>query len=273
MSHPLDGIRFKLQRANESILNLDREIVVFLKAEPKPYRIVGVHRDGGEKYVFIAYGEPRAPLRFAVLAGEIIHHLRSVLDHLVHALVVENGGIPLSNNQFPLARTSVEFEKLCSSGLIKGISKTAKKRIRAQQPYHDGEPENTTLRVLHECNILDKHRLLLVVNTVAGIGNSITIDAQEDGVTITHLDDPQPRQITMDGVELFFIRFERSAFKTTEHANFTSPIVFQNVGTLHLVPVVPVLTKMFKKVSAVVQEFKVEFGSAAHGAHSPSVSR
>jgi hypothetical protein len=265
VTHPLDGIRAKLQRADENILNLNGEIGAFLTAEPKPYRVAGEHKDGGRKYAFVIYGEPLAPLRFAVLVGEIVHHLRSALDHLVCALVVGNGGAPSSNNQFPMARTADEFEQLCNSGLIKGVARTAKKRIRGQQPYHQREPLNSTLRVLHECSIIDKHRLLLVINTTAAIGQSLTLNPQEDGVAIIGLGDPTPKRVGKDGVEIFSVLFEQPAFKTTAYIDIAPDIVFDKLGTIEMVPVVPILTKMLRKVSAVVDEFEAEFGRAGHG--------
>jgi len=79
MSDLLIGCRAKIERAEENIRRLNGEITAFLSQESKPYRIRKEFRNNGLQYAFVAFGDPIAPPRFAVLAGEIIHHLRSSL--------------------------------------------------------------------------------------------------------------------------------------------------------------------------------------------------
>jgi hypothetical protein len=87
MSHPLDGCWAKIKRANENIDNLRTEIINFTGSND--YRVVRDVNKETRKYTFRAFGPDNAiPLRFSVLAGEIIHHLRSSLDHLTWALVL-----------------------------------------------------------------------------------------------------------------------------------------------------------------------------------------
>src|ERR1700686_745705 len=99
MSNLLDGCYAKLERAKENVRNLNAEIETFLGADPKPYQVVGEHKGNGLKYAFVVRGNPTMPLRFTVLAGEVVHHLRSILDHLICALVVRNSQTPTRNNQ------------------------------------------------------------------------------------------------------------------------------------------------------------------------------
>ena len=82
MMHPLDGCRAKLDRAEESIQNLSSELELLLTRSEPSFKVVGQHQRGGLEYAFMAYGSPELPLRFAVLAGEIVHHLRSSLDQV-----------------------------------------------------------------------------------------------------------------------------------------------------------------------------------------------
>lgn len=49
---------------------------------------------------------PPPALRLAVVAGDILHSLRSALEHLAWALVLENGGEPSDSKpatQFPIS--------------------------------------------------------------------------------------------------------------------------------------------------------------------------
>ena len=84
VAHPLDGIQEKLNRADENIGNLNREIVSFFNDGPYP---VLPDKDDGLFQEAVDYHSSRIiPQRFSVLAGEIIHHLRSCLDHLAWIL-------------------------------------------------------------------------------------------------------------------------------------------------------------------------------------------
>ena len=88
MAHPLDGCRAKLARAHETIQTLKQEIAIFEQPSAPPFRVA--RENVGNEFVFRVYGNPELPLRFSVLAGEVIHHLRSSLDYVVHALVLAN---------------------------------------------------------------------------------------------------------------------------------------------------------------------------------------
>jgi hypothetical protein len=163
----LASCRAKIERAEESIQNLNREITAFLVANPKPYRMVREFRNDGRQYAFIAFGNPVVPARFAVIAGEIVHHLRSSLDHLLCALVVNNGGSPTRQHQFPIYTSPKAFDEACSRGLIRGVADSAEKLIRSVQPYTSETPDDTVLHVIQQFDNFDKHQRLLVVNTVA----------------------------------------------------------------------------------------------------------
>jgi hypothetical protein len=79
MAHPLDGCRAKIERAKEQVRNLNDEITALLNSGM--HRVVGENQMDRSRYVFRLIG-PLVPKRLAVLTGEIVHHLRSVLDHI-----------------------------------------------------------------------------------------------------------------------------------------------------------------------------------------------
>src|SRR5438445_13331496 len=99
MSHPLEGIREKLKRADQNIRNLESEISPFIARFPTfeyPVMTPGTdpiftdeQREAWKKFGLEFREREREeiiPPRFAVLAGEIIHHLRSCFDHLAWQL-------------------------------------------------------------------------------------------------------------------------------------------------------------------------------------------
>jgi hypothetical protein len=135
MSHPLDGCWAKIQRAKEQINNLNIEV------SNDAYSVVGEFQPERQRYVFKIVGPP-VPLRVAVLAGEIIHHLRSCFDHVVWALARKNG-IPDETRDitFPVCETPEKYKKR-----IKGVSRAEYHKIEELQPYRTNDPANSILK-------------------------------------------------------------------------------------------------------------------------------
>jgi hypothetical protein len=259
-----------MQRAKESIDNLHKEIIDFLHGDSAPYKIVGRSQNGGLEYALVAFGEPQAPLRFAVLAGEIIHHLRSSLDHLIYALVIYNGGTPSNKNQFPICSTAKQFEGACSRGLINGVSVSAKKLIIAAQPYTTPTPDDTILYVVNQYDNIDKHRLLAIVTTIVKLGEKITIGSdaeiattlsrQGKGPCIIGLEDPSPSKISKDGAEVFIFRFDEPAPEFVANAELVPDLVFEEFGRNKFSSVIPALVGLFKGTKGTIETFSGEFG-------------
>jgi hypothetical protein len=170
MKPDFSGIDAKLVRANENIGNLNREINAFFDSSQYPF---WRHDDKDTALKAMAYHRKRViPLRFSILAGEILHHLRSVLDHVVWQF---------SSDWYRLTKpTQIEFpvlevrppDKPGRTGYerhVKGISDPAALiLIEVLQPYYSSKPVRHPLAVLHKFNIADKHRhALLCVSTGA----------------------------------------------------------------------------------------------------------
>jgi hypothetical protein len=117
------------------------------------------------------------PSSLSLSAGDVIHNLRSALDHLIYQLVIANGGKPDTSTAFPLWRTKALY-MANRPGSAKGISEAAFDVLHGLRPYKRGNP---SLWALHRLDIIDKHRLLLAVaeahrNTVIDLGP--TLEAQ-----------------------------------------------------------------------------------------------
>jgi hypothetical protein len=167
LSHPFAGIGAKLNRSHENICNLESEIARFFQDSKYP-----VLSEDNQKII------PEAveylykliiPPRFSVLSGEIIHHLRSCLDHLVWhfsdaAYREEKGNIRFI--EFPILKepptpTNVfaRYERK-----IKGITSTGVlDLIKRLQPYNRPAPSESLLLAIHDLDIIDKHRALVIV--------------------------------------------------------------------------------------------------------------
>ena len=269
MAHLLDGCWAKIERAEESIKGLDREAAAFFGTDPPPFKVIGEHKKNGLEYGFMAYGDPTVPLRFAVLAGEIVHQLRSSLDHLVNALVVKSGHTPTKRNQFPICSTKDKFEEACKKGALKYVSPTARKLVMGVQPYTSPTPQDTVLYVVSEYDNQDKHNLLVVVTAVVQIGQEITIgvddaiveSAPRKGKTpaITGLGDPSPKKISKEGTEVFSIHLAEPAPELFAKANIVPQLAFEKCGNVQFAPAVRTLAGLLAGSRNTIKSFLSEF--------------
>jgi hypothetical protein len=163
---PIDGINEKLKRANENIVNLDREIVRFLK----PYKHgIRPNKTVQAKIATLRrlQAESISP-RFSVLAGEIIHHFRSCLDHIVWHLSRSAYRERFPDRiEFPIfVEQPRDKDKIARyHRKIHGIgSIAALTMIEELQPYNGREPLDHPLSIIHNMDRFDKHRELVVVD-------------------------------------------------------------------------------------------------------------
>src|SRR5258708_2591931 len=151
-------IRVKIERAKKHLRDLAGELLIAKNV--KTTVVVGEDESGFRQGVpdkFITL--PRMPFDVVVLAGEIIHNLRSALDHLAWQLVETAGNVPSSDTMFPILLSLDGYES-SKIGKVKGMRPEAIKAIDRLKPYKGGNDE---LWRIHELDIIDKHRTLFSV--------------------------------------------------------------------------------------------------------------
>jgi hypothetical protein len=166
VGHPLDGIRSKLGRAETHLEHLEREVRAFVEGDPKPYgfSIPYLDPDGGWHVVYGMVNVEPTPV-LGVVVGEIVHNLRSALDHLVWQLVILNGKKPRAGpagNSWPVAITSDEWRKARTSKLW-GVKDRHRTIIGKVQPYKAGPPvkaRRTIPAQLADLSNIDKHQIV-----------------------------------------------------------------------------------------------------------------
>lgn len=168
MQSPYIGVYEKLKRVDESVRNLDSEISDFFAKSDYP---VLPQENYDALLKAIAYHKKLPiPPRFSVLAGEIVHHLRSSLDHLIWNLSgPEYRERHSTQIGFPVleAAPSSKAELSGYERKIKGITNSrARKVIDDLQPYRSANPIDHPLLILHKMDVIDKHRALLIVAAV-----------------------------------------------------------------------------------------------------------
>ena len=241
MPSAFDGIDRKLERVDENIRNLDNEISLFFQESKYP-----VLPDVNDKLIFeaIQYHRDRGvPLRFSVLVGEIIHHLRSCLDHIVWEFSSEDYRREhFSRIEFPVC-TNEPVDKNAITryeGKIKGIADGAvRDLIRDLQPYKAPDPVESPILIIHKMDVFDKHRELILV-----AGNVTLSVPSELADRVAAYDNEDPGNMPID------LAMELRAHKASLQ------ISFRNFGRRKIEPVVTGLAQLSNYIRRVAANFE-----------------
>lgn len=148
----------KLRRADEHYRVFNYELWDFLNGNT--YGAVGeVKRETGE-YVFKAEIRREPPARLGALLGEVIHQLRSTLDHLIWQLASWHLEVPAPNDTtFPNCTKSARFDRTWERlrGRVPDDWHAVLKELKPYDRDHD------PLAVLDRLWNCDKHQALVVV--------------------------------------------------------------------------------------------------------------
>jgi hypothetical protein len=157
-------IRAKLGRADEHLETLDKRIQGFL--DTKPYRgVPDIDAEAGQSLIRAQVLREPPVIEWGLLIGDVLHNLRSALDHLAWRL----GGDPPPNegtSEFPIFWDKTAFR---TNGINKvvGVPDHPLAIIEDLQPYHRGNTaKNHPLWRLYLLSNFDKHRLLHVSGAV-----------------------------------------------------------------------------------------------------------
>lgn len=170
MRASLDSCWAKQDRALEQLKALDKAIKGWLEGNPYQVR---ENLDANTGVYELRIKPNAIPPGWSIIIGEILHDLRSALDHLVWQLTLANGYTPprrFSRRktrwrfiEFPIYVNGLDFRSRLErrSNPLWGISDPARAFIDDYQPLHGGKmATRDALWVLNELNNIDKHRTL-----------------------------------------------------------------------------------------------------------------
>jgi hypothetical protein len=158
-------LRVKIERAKRNLTDLETEI----SAHTDRYLSVAIgtrvsHQRGSfwQMSTEPTYRLPVLPWNALSLAGDVIHNLRSALDHLAYQLAVvgTHGKEPSRQVEFPIAKDFSTYEN-SKAKKVEGMRPDAVKFIDDLKPYKGG---NDLLWKIHELDNIDKHRVLFTVD-------------------------------------------------------------------------------------------------------------
>jgi hypothetical protein len=150
----------KLDRAEEHMAELKRRLVAHMSRPDVVVGRVEYRPDKPAKENLLTHvtvlGLPHV---VPVIAGDVVHNLRSALDHVAWQLVIVNGGTPVEPapgrraTQFPILREPPKCLEVAG-----GVGAAALEVIREAQPYACSDWRGGLLAALQHISNTDKHR-------------------------------------------------------------------------------------------------------------------
>jgi hypothetical protein len=159
----------KLERAREHRRVLSSELEAFFTDSALGHRVSFDEQDSVFR-IHALLDDDRA-YRWATILGDIVHNLRSTLDHLVNQLVLANSEEPRSSNQFPICDQESSWEReIGKKERLTGVATEDVDLIRHVQPFAWAARYTGTTRAriqalaqLRDLSNHDKHKLLLPI--------------------------------------------------------------------------------------------------------------
>jgi hypothetical protein len=233
------GIQAKLERADQSIQNLNSEITAFINDRPNR-AVPGDKRQAAEEW-WQDRLKKTIPPRFSVVTGEIIHHFRSALDHVAWDLSADTyrrsnerdigfpifTEVPKKNNVSSYDRKVAGIQSLAALDILKKL-----------QPYNTPDPTDTSLAIINSLDRVYKHRNLVLV--VGSFRVDITFPLQPPLVIRAF----EPKRETESIVPAGEARFDITFF-----------VAFREFGKKQDQSVIPSLTQLKDEIRRVVAEF------------------
>jgi hypothetical protein len=180
-----DSPKLKISRASAHIEELAKEISDFF--ESNQYRFI-TEKDADPVFSVIKLqdGGP-LPEKISLIIGDVVHNLRSALDHLACGLIIRKEGSQalgsLRDVYFPITKDMATFEKKVKD--VNGILRAGNDvvdAVRALKPYGCG---NDGLATLHDLDNRDKHRLIIPIAEATVSSNLSIVVGSPDGGTFT----------------------------------------------------------------------------------------
>jgi hypothetical protein len=182
--HRLAGAVEKFNRAKEQFDELRAELDAFFNKEPKPHASVGEFDTDAWEWVerFQVIEEP--PLRLGVILGDVLHNLRSCLDHIAWQVTLLDGNTPDDRTQFPIASKSEAQFEASANDRIPGLNAKHRAMVKEVQPYMRGdEARFHPLSLLADLSNIDKHRVVHATYSFTDMDAGETLDKFVGGYT------------------------------------------------------------------------------------------
>lgn len=239
----------KVEHAGLHIASFEREAERHFSK--RPYDVVQTpHVDTLQPGYYLSERRAFPDQRFALLLGDVLHNLRSALDHLAHACAVANGEAG-KHSQFPILLKETGLE----AKLTKDLTTAGPMAIEIVRSFAPTPSGNPILAALHELNIMDKHRLILPVACTMNVSVKVGGFERMPVVTARGVASPEP------GGSCFIPAPPGYEMGIAHDFSFTGDIVFPAGSILAGQPCIECLLEMSAVVIDVISAFETGFGT------------
>jgi hypothetical protein len=211
---------------------------------------------------------PRYPVLWSVMLGNIVHNLRSALDHLVTQLVIANGRKPrtgMGGNQFPIFSVEPKkgFDASTRGGKLAGVSTPHRAIIQELQPFeyerlHGLPMADYALLVLANLSNIDKHTMLHP--TLGKLQTKITegqLGLTEDLGGIVHAWAAPIETNLHDGAVIASFEFERTRPDAKVAMEVDAEV---EVFVEGIMPIIGGCKSMLATIDCILRYFETEMG-------------
>ncbi|MEZ2345353.1 hypothetical protein [Microcoleus sp.] len=247
----------KINRAKEHHESLKTNVNEFLESANKSLTQSSYHSDDGLRVILRATCPLEVNLKISVIAGEIVHQLRSSLDHLLCALIYQAGHSPGRTTQFPICTSRESYEEQVKRGRIKGVSPAAEKLIEQSQPFTNPTPNETIINVVSTLNNWDKHNALVISAAAAQVGQNIEIGGS--GAEITAFANPEVIKFEGGNADYFYIQLAKPEPSITVKSSIDLKMAIEVNKDGKIAPLIEVMGQLIAGIEGTIELFKGEF--------------
>lgn len=245
---PFEAVRLKIQRARAHIAALEGLLAAYQRdAEPQWNRWWEPHYEHMEAW-WLSWNTPTPP-EIPLMIGDAAHNLRASLDILVCDMARANGR-GVADLKFPFAENAKAWRNACAAKELTRIGPEALTLMTNLEAYRGGP--NSGLRVIHDLDVLDKHRL--IVPTFAGCW-AIIPDWLRAQVSIERV---RGVQVVISDEDTFLVRKGLATTllpKPSTGAIAHFPYGLTQIAAIAGQPVVETLTEMANYVDSTAEAF------------------
>lgn len=158
------GVSVKRERAQAHLDELGKAVESFM--QENAHRVfTDLYLDEGEAVAISGVEDWRREETWGAILGDVVHNLRSSLDHLTYQLACLVRDPPKCKTEFPIFWELGKFK----NARIGCLAKCDRDRMLYHQPFtrYPDDPKSHPLWSLHQLDVDDKHNVLNVTAVVA----------------------------------------------------------------------------------------------------------
>jgi hypothetical protein len=226
-------------------------------------------KDQGLQHVYYAVAPPAIPDSFVGVLGDCLHNLRSSLDHLACQLArlqgddFDRASFPVHKHRYNIGKNG--SKKPC---LDINIRSDIRKRLNRIQPYQ-GTPIGRRLALLHDLDIRDKHRAMIVVAAAArGTTMRVVEGGYPTGAKVKGRLARVSRKPLEDGKPCVWFGYPTPQLEVDPHLKVATQVVFGDGGPAARRGILAVVDDLIRLVkSDVMPMFMPFFGEFPMRSH------